>query len=41
MDENSAHKVRLGIKDLNKIEFDDKITAPLTQLLKKSDLLTF
>nr|XP_008542144.1 PREDICTED: interferon-induced very large GTPase 1-like [Equus przewalskii] len=36
MDENSAHKVRIGIKNLNKIELADKITATLTQLLKKS-----
>lgn len=36
MDENSAHEVRIGIKNLNKIELVDKITATLTQLLKKS-----
>ncbi|XP_032977456.1 interferon-induced very large GTPase 1-like [Rhinolophus ferrumequinum] len=36
MDEHSAHKVRIGIKNLNKIELADKITATITQLLKKS-----
>ncbi|XP_066109909.1 interferon-induced very large GTPase 1-like [Saccopteryx bilineata] len=36
MDENSAHKVRIGIRNLNNIELADKITATLTQLLKKS-----
>lgn len=36
MEENSVHKVRIGIKDLNKVELADKITATLSQLLKKS-----
>lgn len=36
MDENSPNKVRIGIKNLNKIELADKITATLTTLLKKS-----
>ncbi|KAK7797299.1 hypothetical protein U0070_010635 [Myodes glareolus] len=29
------HKVRIGIKDLNKVELADKITVTLTQLLKE------
>ena len=36
MDKNYAHKVRIGIKNLNKIELADKITATLAELLKKS-----
>ncbi|XP_051679343.2 interferon-induced very large GTPase 1 isoform X1 [Oryctolagus cuniculus] len=36
MDENSAHKVRIGIKNLNKVELAEKMTATLTRLLKKS-----
>ncbi|XP_036283682.1 interferon-induced very large GTPase 1-like [Pipistrellus kuhlii] len=36
MDGNSVHKVRIGIKDLNKVELAGKITATLSQLLKKS-----
>ncbi|KAG8522825.1 Interferon-induced very large GTPase 1 [Galemys pyrenaicus] len=36
MDENSAHKVRIGIKNLNKIEIADKITTTLKKMLKNS-----
>ncbi|KAH0506335.1 Interferon-induced very large GTPase 1 [Microtus ochrogaster] len=37
LDEKYApHKVRIGIKDLNKVELADKITVTLTQLLKES-----
>lgn len=32
----APHKVRIGIKSLNKVELADKITATLAQLLKES-----
>lgn len=37
VDENSDHKVRIGIKNLNKIELADKIAATLKMLLKNSN----